>query len=125
MVRKAALAVVPDVLSIIAFVVAGRRNHQSSDGIADVLGVAAPFLIALIAGWCIQQLWRNPVEVRAGIILWLITVTFGMVLRRSMFDRGIAVSFIVVAALVLGILLVGWRALASRWVLPRFAARAQ
>ncbi len=36
---------------------------------------------------------------------WLITVIVGLVLRRVVFDRGIATSFIIVATITLGVLL--------------------
>jgi hypothetical protein len=34
----------------------------------------------------------------------------GMLLRRTVFDRGTAASFVIVATLVTGALLLGWRA---------------
>ena len=37
-----------------------------------------------------------------------------MVLRRTLFDRGTAFSFIVVASVFTGVLLIGWRLVASR-----------
>jgi len=40
-------------------------------------------------------------------------LTLGMALRGLVFDRGTAPSFVVVAAIVLGVLLIGWR-LAAR-----------
>lgn len=114
--RRVALAVAADVLSILLFVIMGRRNHnESNSAIGEVIEVAAPFLIALALGWFAQRLWTNPVRVQRGIILWLITVTFGLILRRSMFERGTAVSFMIVTTLVLGVLLVGWRIAADRW----------
>ncbi|MEH3154954.1 MAG: DUF3054 domain-containing protein [Gordonia paraffinivorans] len=41
---------------------------------------------------------------------WICTVAIGMVLRDQ-FGQGIAVSFIVVATIVLGLFLLGWRGL--------------
>ena len=73
--------------------------------------VAAPFLIALAIGWLVSRAWRQPTNLRTGAIVWLITVIFGLLLRNSVFDRGIALPFVIVATLTLGFLLVGWRAI--------------
>jgi Protein of unknown function (DUF3054) len=120
--RRVAWAVVADVVSIMLFVVIGRRNHnESTSSIRGVVEVAAPFLIALALGWTMQRLWTRPLRVQRGIILWLITITFGLVLRRSMFDRGIALPFVIVATLFNGATLVGWRWVANRWLQRREA----
>ena len=50
---------------------------------------------------------------RAGVDVWLETVVIGMLLRRLVWDRGTAFSFIVVTTIVLGVLIVGWRAIWS------------
>jgi hypothetical protein len=42
--------------------------------------------------------------------VWVVTVALGMLLRRTVFDRGTAASFVIVATLVTGALLLGWRA---------------
>ena len=42
---------------------------------------------------------------------WAITSAGGLLLRRTLWDRGTATAFVVVTAVVLGMLLVGWRAL--------------
>lgn len=118
--KRVALAVAADVLSILIFVVIGRRSpNGSNSAIRAVVEVAAPFLIALALGWFVQRLWTRPLRVEHGIILWLITVTFGLILRRSMFDRGTAVSFMIVATVFLGLLIVGWRVIANRWLQRR------
>jgi uncharacterized membrane protein YbjE (DUF340 family) len=123
--RRVALAASTDVASILLFVLLGRRNHESTSSIGDVMEVAAPFLIALALGWFVQRLWTRPLRVEQGIILWLITVVFGLILRRSMFDRSTAVSFMVVTTLFLGLLLVGWRLLANRIIERRAAAASE
>ena len=122
--RKVAMAVVADIVCILLFVVVGRRNHnESTSSLRGVIEVAAPFLIALTLGWTVQRLWTRPLRIQRAVILWLITVTFGLILRRSMFDRGIAVPFIIVATLFNGATLIGWRLIANR-VIGRRAAGA-
>ena len=118
------MAVVADIVCILLFVVVGRRNHnESTSSLRGVIEVAAPFLIALTLGWTVQRLWTRPLRIQRAVILWLITVTFGLILRRSMFDRGIAVPFIIVATLFNGATLIGWRLIANR-VIGRRAAGA-
>ena len=68
----------------------------------------------------------DPRTVKVGIRVWLLTLVVGMVLRR-LTDAGTAPSFVVVATLVLGVLFVGWRLVASSragvrdplWTSPR------
>ena len=113
--RSIWVAAVADVLGVLVFVALGRRSHDEGSGISAVLEVAAPFLIALAGGWVALRAWRRPiVVVPTGLGVWAVTVVVGLALRRTVFDRGIAVSFMVVTTLVLGALLVGWRALAGR-----------
>jgi hypothetical protein len=45
-----------------------------------------------------------------------VTVALGLVLRNLVFDRGTALPFIIVATLVTGVFLVGWRMVAARFV---------
>ena len=45
--------------------------------------------------------------------MWLTTVVVGVALRRTVFDRGIAPSFVIVATIVLGLFLLGWRGVAA------------
>ena len=102
-----------DVVAVIVFVIAGRRSHdEGGNAFVEAARVAAPFLIALAIGWLVTRAWRRPTALATGAGVWVITVVAGMVLRRFVFDRGTAASFIVVAALVTGGLLVGWRAVA-------------
>ena len=105
-------------MCVVAFVLAGRRSHDEGSGLGAVLEVAAPFLVALAVGWLVARAWRHPVELRTGVTVWIVTVVVGMVLRRAVFDRGTAVSFVIVATVVLGALLVGWR-VAARAIAAR------
>ena len=109
--RKVATAFGLDVLSVVLFVAVGRRNHNLGNTVAGVVEVALPFLIALIVAWTTGQAWRKPFVLSTGVIVWLITVVLGLLLRNLVFDRGIALAFVIVATLTLGFLHVGWRAI--------------
>ncbi|MET0147013.1 MAG: DUF3054 domain-containing protein [Ilumatobacteraceae bacterium] len=112
--RDALVGLVLDVAAVVVFVIAGTRSHDEDDGLGGVLAVAAPFLIGLGVAWLvIGDVRRRPWSVRAGVEVVLTTLVVGMVLRRTAFDRGTAASFVVVTAIVLGVLLLGWRAFAG------------
>lgn len=112
------LAVGLDVFVVIVFVAIGRRNHDESSAVTDVIRTGAPFLLGLAAGWVAATAWDRPVAVKTGLVIWPVTVVVGMLLRRFAFDRGTAAAFVVVAVLFLGAGLVGWR-LAGRFVQAR------
>jgi hypothetical protein len=50
-----------------------------------------------------------PRALSTGVVLWIVTVLVGMFVRRFVFNDGTATSFVLVTALVLGLLLVGTR----------------
>ena len=110
--RRLASAIGLDVFVVILFVAIGRRNHEESSAFVDVLETSAPFLIGLAVAWLGVRAWRRPTALLTGITIWPVTVLVGMVARRTLFDRGTATSFVVVATVFLGVFLVGWRAAA-------------
>lgn len=112
--RKLGLAIFYDVFSIVVFVAIGRRNHDEGSALRGVVETALPFLIALTAAWLIVRAWHRPTALLTGITIWPITVLGAMVLRRVIFDRGTATSFVIVATAFLGACFVGWRAVAQR-----------
>ena len=113
--RLVAVAAACDVVAVLVFVALGRRSHdEGGNVVAGVLSVAAPFLIALAVGWAAARAWRAPMVWRTALVVWPVTVAVGMLLRRFVFDRGTATSFIVVATIATGVLLLGWRLVARR-----------
>ena len=112
-VRPLTAAAAVDVLAVVAFATAGRRNHAEGLDVAGVLGTAGPFLVAGAAGWAVTRAWRRPAAVvPTGLVVWGVTLVGGMLLRRLV-GEGTAPAFVVVATLVLGGLLLGWRVLAQ------------
>lgn len=121
--RRLPLAVGLDVFAVVLFVALGRRSHDEDGAFVEVLKTALPFLIGLGAGWVASRTWRAPLALATGLVVWPVTVIVGMIVRRWVFDRGTAASFVVVATLFLGLFLVGWR-LAAGWWLRRRARAA-
>lgn len=112
--RLAAVAFLIDLVAVLVFVGIGRRSHEEDAGLGNLLEIAAPFMLAVVAGWAILRLWQSPLWSNRAIGLWLITVALGMLLRRTLFDRGTAVSFVIVTTIVLGVFLLGWRGVAEQ-----------
>ena len=103
---------VADAASIVIFVAIGRKNHDEGQAASGIFRVAAPFLLALLAGWVIARRWKEPLSQRNGVLISLTTIVLGMLLRKLVFDDGTATAFIIVATVFLGTLLNGWRLLA-------------
>ena len=108
--RRLAIAVALDAFVVTLFVAIGRREHEQSSALADVLETGAPFLIGLAIAWLVTRAWRRPTALGIGLAVWPVTVLVGMIVRRAVFDRGTATAFVIVATLFLGAGLVGWRA---------------
>jgi hypothetical protein len=114
--RAVITTAIVDVVAVVVFVAIGRRNHDEGTALSGVLGVAAPFLIALGISWIGLRTWREPFNRASFIATWIITVFVGLLLRRVVFDRGIATAFIIVATITLGVLLSLGRLLSQRLV---------
>jgi hypothetical protein len=99
-----------DVFVVVVFVLIGRRNHGEDGTVAGFFRVAAPFLLALVGAWALgRKRWVGATHWHFGILVWVVTVALGLLLRRVAFHNGIAVKFVIVATLFLGLGLVGWR----------------
>ena len=88
-----------------------RRPGQPRRGShpRGVLGVAWPFVVALLVGWAVRTARAGwPVRMPGSTTVWLVTVVLGLVLRVAT-GGGFAWSFGVVTLLALGLFLVGWR----------------
>nr|WP_284286878.1 DUF3054 domain-containing protein [Angustibacter aerolatus] len=111
--RRVLAAAAADVVCVVAFAATGRRSHAEGLDLVGTAGTAAPFLGGLALGWLAGRGWREPLSpLRTGVPAWVGAVAGGMVLRRVT-GEGTAPSFVVVASVVLGATLVGWRGVAA------------
>jgi hypothetical protein len=108
-VRTAVVAFAVDAASIVLFCAVGRRNHHEAVTLAGVAETAWPFLAGLAVSWVLYRAWRRPTAIGTGLSLWPSTIAIGMGLRAGI-GTGVALAFVVVATLVTGVLLLGWRA---------------
>ena len=107
-------ALLVDAVLVLVFAAIGRASHQEDP--AGFLLTAWPFLVALLLGHAAALLLpgrpRRPWSLSWGAVVWAVTVVGGMLLRLLSGDTA-EVPFIIVATLVLGVFLLGWRALAA------------
>ncbi|MFI6362901.1 DUF3054 domain-containing protein [Nocardia sp. NPDC050630] len=110
---------VVDALLVILFCAIGRRSHEEAV-LTGLLKTVWPFAIGLAVGWVVAVVVASRVKEQAaqfdgttvwstGVLVWLGTLCGGMVLR-VISGQGTAFSFIMVAACVLALFLLGWRA---------------
>lgn len=102
-----------DVLLVLVFVVIGRSSHAEGLTVAGIAETWWPFLAGLAVGWLVTAAWRNPLRILwPGVGIWIVTVGVGM-LFRVVGAQGVQLSFVIVATVVLGVFLLGWRAVAA------------
>ena len=94
-----------DLVVGVVFAALGRRTHDGGGALAGVADTAWPFLVGLVAG---HMVTRGSATLRAGVVVWLITVAAGMVLRQLTGD-GTALPFVLVATAFLGAGMLGGR----------------
>lgn len=120
---KLILAFGADATIVLGFAAAGRSTHDSGGSTSATLTTAAPFLIGLLIGWAVVLLTglskpttsrslttdiSNPLSPLSGLLIWATTLIVGMGLRVLLGGTA-AVPFILVAMVVLGAGLIGWR----------------
>ena len=101
-----------DLACVLVFAAIGRASHGEDVGPAGLVTTAWPFAAGWLVGWVLVLLVRaarvRPLGLVAGVLVWLPTVVVGMVLRAAT-GAGVETSFVVVATVVLGVFLLGWR----------------
>jgi hypothetical protein len=106
------LAIVLDIVLIALFALIGRASH-GENALGGLWTTAWPFLVGAAVGWLAGRAWRHPFAPwRSGLWVWAGALVIGMLLR-VVSGQGIAVSFVIVAGIVLFLFLVGWRLIAA------------
>jgi hypothetical protein len=105
-----ALAV--DVICLLVFAIVGRSSHGETTDLLGVWHTAWPFLVGGGAGALVAHWRTDAFTVRAGLLVWAGALVLGMLLRAAT-GAGVAWSFVVVTAVVLAVLLLGWRAVVA------------
>jgi hypothetical protein len=105
------MASVADGAAILLFAAVGRLSHAEGVTPLGVLEVAWPFLAGGAIGTLAGRTWQRPTSLRSGAAAWAGTLVCGMLLR-ALTGGGVQVSFVIVAAIVLAVLQLGWRTVA-------------
>ncbi|RYB95054.1 DUF3054 domain-containing protein [Nocardioides oleivorans] len=110
---------VVDLVLVGIFAVIGRLSHYGTLTAGGWWTTAWPFLAGTLVAWAaLTATRRPPAAITSGIVVWIGALVGGMLLRQAS-GQGTATSFVVVATLVLGALLVLPR------VVPRVGARVR
>lgn len=105
-------ALIGDVLVVILFVAVGMIQHGTPLTSENLILVGWPFVAGLLLGHLAIRSWKAPFSLWPhGIFVWAITVAAAMALR-TLLSQGTETSFVIVTAVVTGVLMLGWRALA-------------
>lgn len=100
-----------DVLAVLVFAILARAAHGGLE-IAHILDTWWPFTIGTILGWALQR-GKNPLTLSYGITVWICTAVAGLTfwaLRHGAIPHW---SFIIVAVMMAGILILGWRSIVT------------
>jgi hypothetical protein len=98
-----------DVLVVLVFVAIGRSTHHHVASVGGLASTTWPFGVGLLVGWAgVLVRGRSGSSLASGVVVWLATVTMGMVLR-VISGQGTAVAFIAVALGFLGAFMLGAR----------------
>ena len=101
-------------LLIVIFAIIGVASHDGNLGISNIARVAIPFLLPyLILAAAIKPTKLINNIFPAGLALWLITVVLGPILRSMLFSDTSALAFILVAAGVLAVFILGRRSIST------------
>lgn len=109
--RRRLVVLALDLLAVLVFAAVGRRSH--GEDVAGLLVTFWPFAVGTLVGHGVARLMsRAPGSYAGGAVVVVSTVAVGMVLR-VLTGAGTAVTFVVVATVVLSVFLLGWRAVAG------------
>ena len=95
-------------LAVLVFTAAGRSSHSGVVDAFGVLATAAPFLLGLLLGWLVGRAWRAPLRLPIGVAAWAGTVIVGLG-GRAAFTHRLPLTFVLITATSLALLLLGWR----------------
>ncbi len=99
-----------DAACLVAFVVAGERQHHLSDLGALFVRTFVPLALGWAGAALLLRLYDEPWDVWRAAAVWAVGVPAGLWLRVVISNRVLLRPFAVAAFVALGGFLVGWRA---------------
>ncbi|WP_127130550.1 DUF3054 domain-containing protein [Georgenia sp. SYP-B2076] len=95
-----------DLVCVLVFAIVGLTMHGSP--LSELLDTAWPFLVGLAVAWMTPVRSVPLILWPSGVVIWAGTVIVGLALR-ALTGGGVSGAFPLVTALVLAVLLIGWR----------------
>jgi hypothetical protein len=111
-----------DLLAVLVFAAIGRGAHAEVVDGFEILATAAPFLLGLVVGWLGARAWRAPLRLPVAMAVWVCVTIVGLGVRAA-FTHRLPLTFVLIAAASLALLLLGWRAVARLFTVARSAVR--
>ncbi|MFT3874864.1 MAG: DUF3054 domain-containing protein [Propioniciclava sp.] len=116
------VAILLDLVMVVAFVVIGRASHTEPLDFDGIQRTALPFVAGLLIAWIGFLLKRHSgVTLVNGVFAWAMTLALGVLFRLLLGDTA-EVSFIIVSALFLAATIIGWRLIL--WLVKRARRQA-
>lgn len=110
---RSLLALVADLVLVVLFAALGLATHGAPLAVSTVLLVAWPFAVGTLLGHLAVRSWNAPLRLWPhGVMVWAITLAGGMALR-SLLGMGTQLAFVLTTAIILALLLLGWRLVAA------------
>ncbi|MFH5822362.1 DUF3054 domain-containing protein [Georgenia sp. AZ-5] len=96
-----------DLACVLVFALVGMLMHGSA--LSEYFQTAWPFVVGLAVAWMAPGTRDVPLIIwPTGVIVWAVTTAVGLALRWASGD-GVSGAFPLVTAIVLAVLLIGWR----------------
>ena len=124
---RVAVLIVGDIIAFLLFARAGHAQHHETAALGSIVATAAPFVVA----WLVSAPWlgafgrlgsaattRPRHLLRRTAIAWIVAWPLALILRAFWMHEGIPPVFDLIALVANGVLLLGWRGVAS-WLLWR------
>lgn len=107
------MALAVDAIAVLVFALLGKLFH-ASDGFSVLgwLGTAWPFLLGLAVAWAVLLTGVLRPAPGSGLGILIVTWFVGIVVR-GIVTMSVAWGFVVTSLIFLGILMLGWRTVAS------------
>lgn len=118
------IAVVWDAVAVLVFAILARLAHNTDADpftVGNVLNTYWPFLIGSLIGGAVMFTAGRDLRrvVPSGIVVWIVTVVVGLGIWGIRNGAVPHWSFILVATVMSGIVLLGWRAIAGKFAKKR------
>ena len=112
--------IVGDLIMFGLFVALGRRSHNESVSVGEIVTVAAPFAIGwvAVAPWCKlfrPEIYGNPkLALQRTALAWTLAAPLGLALRTVVWGREFKPAFAITTYIFNLLLLLVWRGWAAR-----------